>query len=477
MTGKRDVGDDGQRLLPSQPLVTLDDYQANGGLAGLEQARSLGAGQTVALITDSGLRGRGGAGFPTGKKWESVAATLTPADNGFVVVNAAEGEPGTFKDRTLIVTNPFLVLEGALIAAATLNMGRIVIATKAKFADQLEALRAAIDELTAEGLLDGTTIDIITGPDHYLFGEETAMLEVIEGGDPLPRHLPPYQYGLFTTSPQLGWSAGPDAAPESRTERSNPALVNNAETFAHVALICRHGSDWYRSIGTADSPGPTLLTITGDITTAVVAEVDLGQPLDGLIADLAGGPRPGRTIKAVLPGVSNAVLQAQDLGTPMTYEDLGAAGSGLGSASFIVFDDTRNMVDVAYAVLRFLHVESCGQCNPCKTGTADLAAALEQLVYGTGDRSEIEGLIARRLTTVTDAARCYLPTQVRVVITSLLQQFPDDLEDRLAGNPGDPDIAIGALASIDAGVAIVSPTNGYKRPDWTLSETPVRFRT
>lgn len=465
----------GPYLLPSEPVLTIEGHADGGGFAGLQNAVATGTDATISLLEEAGVRGRGGAGFSTGKKWASVAELSTSSDDGIVVVNAAEGEPGTFKDRRLIVTNPFLVIEGALIAAATVGMNRVVIATKAKFTDQIAALEAAIAQVEAEGLTTDIAIEIVQGPEHYLFGEETAMLEVIEGEDPLPRHLPPYQYGLFTTSPQLGWSAGDDAERGSPVERSNPSLVNNAETLAHVALICRYGSEWYRSMGTVQTPGPTILTLTGDTAHAVVVEIESGVPLRGTIDEFGGGTRSGRPIKAVLSGVSNPVLTDPDLSTPISYEDLREAGGGLGSAGFIVFDDTHNMVDVAYAVVRFLHVESCGQCNPCKTGTGDIAAALEHLVYGTGDPTEIEAVIARRLQTVTDASRCYLPTQARDLITSLLQQFPADLNERLAGHPGNPNIVLGPLESIVGGVATYSPTNGFKRPDWTSSETPVRF--
>ena len=177
-------------------------------------------------------------------------------------------------------------------------------------------------------------------------------------------------------------------------------------------------------MGTSDSPGPTIVTITGDVQQAVVAEIDLGQSLGSIIAGLADGPRPGRLIKAVLSGVSNPVLTADQLGTPITHESLAAAGGGLGSAGFIVYDDTRNMVDVAYQVSKFLHVESCGQCNPCKTGTHDITAALEHLVTATGSPRDAMATIERRLLTVTDASRCYLPTQEQRVIASLPPVIP-----------------------------------------------------
>ena len=459
--------------LPDAPVETLNDHVASGGLTGLFAARQQAPDAAIELITTAGIRGRGGAGFPTGRKWRSIADAATDADEPFVVINGAEGEPGTFKDRALLRANPYLVLEGALIAAHCIGADRIVVATKARYGEELDRIRQAAGELAHAGALVDERIEIVEGPDHYLFGEETALLEVIEGEEPLPRQLPPYLYGLFTTSPNLGWSAGTDESPGGPTEESsNPALVNNVETYAHVALVCRNGADWYRSMGTAESPGPTIVTITGDVQRAVVAEVELGQPIRHVIEALTGGPAPGRSIKAVLSGVSNRVLTDDELDLPMSYEALAAEGSGLGSAGFIVFDDTRNMIDVAYQVSRFLHIESCGQCNPCKTGTQAITGALEEIVAGQG-RAEDLDTIERRLLTVTDASRCYLPTQEQIVMTNLLQRFPDDLATRAGGEAGEAEVLIPKLVDIVDGVAHTDPTAQLKRPDWTYGETPV----
>ncbi len=467
--------------LPRQPISSLLEHLEAGGLDGLRRARALGPDATIDLIGEAGIRGRGGAGFPAGRKWRGIAGALSNRGGRFVVVNAAEGEPGTFKDRALLRANPYLVIEGALVAAATLSAPRIVIATKASYRTELQAITSAAAELIAGGHTDGVEITVVEGPDHYLYGEETAMLEVIEGEDPLPRHLPPYQYGLFTTSPQLGWSAGsgPSAggaeANPTPDQADNPVLVNNVETYAHVALVCRNGADWYRSMGTDQSPGPTIVTVSGDVQRAAVAEIELGQPLGEVIDELSGGPGSGRTIKAVLSGVSNPALTADKLDAPISHEHLIEAGGGLGSAGFIVYDDTRNMVDVAYQVARFLHVESCGQCNPCKTGTGDITTALEGLVAGTGEPSAHLTVIERRLTTVTDASRCYLPTQAKQLVASLLRLHPDDLAERLAGRPGDLDVVLPKLVDLADGVAIVDPRQHHKQADWTYRETPVRF--
>ncbi|MFW2332177.1 NADH-ubiquinone oxidoreductase-F iron-sulfur binding region domain-containing protein, partial [Ilumatobacter sp.] len=320
------------------------------------------------------------------------------------------------------------------------------------------------------------TVELVEGPDHYLFGEETALLEVIEGDDPLPRQIPPYLYGLYTTGPQLGWSAGIDESPGGpATPSSNPVVVNNAETCAHVALVVRHGADRYRSAGTPESPGPTIVTITGDVQRPAVAEVPLGVPLGDLIEQLTGGPRPGRSIKAVLSGVANPALTAVGLDAPVTYEGLAAAGGGLGSAGFIVYDDTRNMVDVAYQVSRFLHVESCGQCNSCKLGTHDITALLEHLVLGTDPGTGVVPSFRRHLAGVTDSARCYLPTQAQVLVASLLDRFPDDLAERLAGLPGDAEAPLPRIVDLRDGVLGLATGPPFKQPDWTATDVPVRL--
>ncbi len=463
--------------LPAEPIASLSDFAATGGLEGLANADRLGSDLTLELIERAGIRGRGGGGFPTGRKWRSVRDAFGPADARTVVVNAAEGEPGTFKDRSLLRRNPYLVLEGALIGARTLGADRVVVATKARYRPELDAIRRAIGDLEAAGYAQGVSLTVVEGPDHYLFGEETALLEVIEGEDPLPRQIAPYEYGLFTTSPQLGWSAGVDESPTGPADASsNPTLVNNVETFAHVALVARNGVEWYRSMGTPDSPGPTIVTITGDVERAVVAEIELGAVLGDLIEELAGGVGDDRSVKAILSGVSNPVMTSRALSSRVTYEDLGAAGGGLGSAGFIVFDDRRNMVDVANQVLRFLHVESCGQCNPCKTGTGDIATGLEALVGGDADDpDQVLDIIARRLTTVTDGSRCYLPRQAQLLTTSLLQEFPDDLAIRRS-YPGDLDLSLPKLVDIEGGVAVLDDAQHRKRPDWSYASTPVQLR-
>jgi NADH-quinone oxidoreductase subunit F len=460
------------RLLHDPPLVSLEEYMALGGGNGLAGARHLGPAATIAEISDAGLRGRGGAGFPTGSKWRSIASG--GPGTRYAVCNAAEGEPGTFKDRALLRSNPYAVLEGLLIAAETVGATEAYLAMKASFLPEMESVRRALVEIEAADWLGGVTVTLVTGPEEYLFGEEKALLEVIEGKEPLPRWLPPYLHGLFATGPQLGWqsSAGPDVGelPQDGAPDANPTLINNAETFAQAAWIMANGVDEFRSLGTEASPGTVICTIVGDVDAPGVVEVAMGTPLSDVI-EACGGPRGGHRVKAVFPGVANAVLGESALATPLTYEHLEAVGSGLGAAGFIVYDDSACMVEVARTLSRFLSVESCGQCPPCKLGTAAITAALDRIRSGSGTDADL-GTIEERLRLVTDGNRCYLPVQEQVLISSILRTFPEDVAAHLDGwCPSDGrEIATPKLVELTGGVATYDRRQDRKRPDWTYAD-------
>lgn len=408
-------------VLPAQPIPSMRDYLAAGGGRGLQAALDLGPDATIEVIDRAGLRGRGGAGFPTARKWRSVRDG--GAGQRYVVVNAAEGEPATFKDRLLIRLDPYRVIEGAAIAAFAVGAGSIYLATKRSYAREVERLRDVAVEFTATGLLQELSVSIVEGPDDYLFGEEKALLEVIEGRDPLPRLLPPYELGLFASDSPIGWESGsrPVAAPSA----SNPTVVNNAETLANAAHILANGADWFRSMGTVASPGTLIASIIGDVVRPGVHEVEMGTPFSELVAR-CGGPLPGRSLKAAFSGVSNPVLVADAFDTPLTYEDFAAAGSGLGAGGFAVYDDSANMGEVALAISRFLARESCGQCPPCKQGTAAVTDHLAEIVDGRADDSVL-AVLAARLRSVTDANRCFLGTEEQIVVSSVLRAFPDDI--------------------------------------------------
>lgn len=418
-------------LLPPSPIRSMRDHVAAGGGRGLAAALAMGSEATIETIDRAGLRGRGGAGFPTGRKWRSVCDG--GAGHRFVVVNAAEGEPSTFKDRLLIRRDPYHVIEGAAIAAFAVGAGTIYLATKRSYGREVEALRDAAVEFTASGQLQNLVVNIVEGPDDYLYGEEKALLEVIEGRDPLPRLVPPYVLGLFASDSPVGWESG--SRPVSGYSESNPTVVNNVETLSNAAHIMANGADWYRSMGTSRSPGTLIASVVGDVRRPGLHEVAMGTPFSKLVA-LCGGPLPGRSLKAALSGVSNAVLPASEFDTPMTYEDFAAAGSGLGAAGFAVYDDSVNMTSVALAVSEFLAKESCGQCPPCKQGAAAISDHLRAICRGSAGDGVL-GALHALLLSVTDANRCFLGTEEQLVVSSVLRSFPEDIA-ALLENPGMP---------------------------------------
>ena len=446
-------------LLSGDPVDSLAAYRDRGGFEGYAAARALGPVGVIDELAASGLRGRGGAGFPVGTKWRSVAAGGAGVGDRFVVANGAEGEPGTFKDRAVLRHNPFPLIEGLLIAAHAMGAERAFVALKSSFEIEARRIAAAADEIAAAGLAEGVSIELVRGPDEYLFGEEKALLEVIEGEDPLPRLFPPYIYGLFTTDPQVGWSAGSTLEGPGRSG-SNPTLVNNIETLSAVPSIIARGSDWYRSTGTSESPGTIVCTVSGDTTRHGVGEFEMGTPLGAVIEQLGGGLPEGRAVKYVLSGVSNPVVRGDHLDTPLTYEDMESIGSGLGTGGFIVFDDRTDPVELAYAVSRFLSVESCGQCPACKLGTGRIT----ELLVEDGPELDPAALseLAARLANVTDSARCFLPSQEQRLVGSLLPDMRSaDLRRDQRG------LLITKIVDLVDGRFVLDQRQQVKRPDWT----------
>jgi NADH-quinone oxidoreductase subunit F len=457
-------------LLPSSPHDSLDAYLAAGGGRALAVARTRGADWVMDELDRAGLRGRGGAGFPAGRKWRSVASGGAALGDRYVVANGAEGEPGTFKDRPLLRANPYQVLEGLSVAATVVGAREAFVAVKATFTREIDALRRALREMADANLLCDAPVSLIAGPEEYLFGEEKALLEVIEGNDPMPRWLPPYVHGLYATTPQEGWSAGSETpdADDAATVGSNPTLVTNVETLANVPLIVTRGAEWYRTIGTRETPGPLLCTVVGDVTRAGFAEVEPGTTLREVIDRVGGGARPGRQVKAVLSGVSNPAVAAPQLDAPVSYEGLAAAGGGLGSAGFIVYDDSRSMVAVARMVSRFLYVESCGQCRACKFGCGEITRSLDRVAEARGAERDIES-IGERLLGITDQNRCFLGEEEQRIVASLLRLFPEDFTDELEGGPRLEAVRTPKILDIHDGVATYDEKQMRKQPDWTYS--------
>ena len=458
-------------VLPAEPVTSLEAWRAAGGGAGLARARQLGPGATVQEVSLSGLRGRGGGGFPTGRKWSLIRREEAEVGDRFVVCNGAEGEPGTFKDRPILRRNPYQVVEGLAVAAFAVEARAAYLAVKERFGPEVAALTRALEEMAAAGMAGDVPIHLVLGPDHYLFGEEKGLLQVIEGDAPLPRLLPPYIHGLFADAPQMGWSARPGEIldPETAAEgpRSNPTLVNNVETLANVAHILARGPEWFRGTGTEESPGTMVCAVVGDVVRPGYAEVELGTPLGEVIEAVGGGVGPGRRVRAVFSGVANGVLTADDLHAPVSFEGLAAVGGGLGSGGFIVYDDTADMVAVARRFSRFLHVESCGQCPACKFGTGEITAYLDRLDGGVGSEIDVE-TIGARLLTVTDGNRCYLPVEEQDLISSVLRRFPDDFAAALERGPTtDRAYPVPKVVDLEGGVATYDERQERKRPDWT----------
>lgn len=464
------------RTLSPVPVTSLQDYLRAGGGRGLAAAREVAPEAVIAEVEESGLRARGGAGVPCGPKWRTVRAYgVGAAAAPSVVVNAAEGEPGSFKDRAILLRNPYRVLEGALIAARAVGASDVTIALKRMQTEVRRRADEAIDEARAAGWLDGIDIQVFEGPNEYLYGEETAMLEAIDGRPPFPRIAPPYRRGVHeivdravgvdasSASAALVELAGP-----SRDAVGSPALVNNVETLANVPAIMVEGPEWFRSVGTRESPGSLVCTVTGATRRHGVGEVPMGTPLREVLRLIGGGPNSGRDIKAVLGGAATPLLTADQLDTPVSIEGMQSVGGRLGCGGFIVFDDHSDMAAVAEGVARFLSVESCGLCVPCKEDGMALAD-----LFGRVRRSQASDrdllAIKDRLRTVTNGARCDLASQYQLVLQSVLDDFADEIDTHLHGRAttAAPEL-IASVVGIDGPVAVLDESHRRKQPDWTF---------
>ncbi|MGH2660532.1 MAG: complex I 51 kDa subunit family protein [Actinomycetota bacterium] len=439
-------------LIADGPISTVEEHVSAGGGQGLALALEWSPEEVIGEVKRSGLRGRGGAGFPTGAKWEAVRGD--PCPTKYVVCNAAEGEPGTFKDRWLIRRNPYQVIEGIAIAAYAVGAKQAFIGIKRAFETEIAALGRAIDEMGRDGMLGSVPIDVVVGPDEYLFGEEKALVEVIEGNEPLPRVLPPYMQGLF-------------AEPRS----SNPTAVNNVETLANIPHIIRRGADWFRSLGSEGSPGTMVFTLSGDVQHPGLYELPLGLPLRTLIYDIGGGPPEGRAIKAIFPGASNTILSAEQLDTPMDFDSMKAMGSGLGSAGFVAYDESACIVRATLTFSRFLYVESCAQCPACKFSSGEITAYLERIERGEGSEADVDTALARCLT-VTDGQRCALPTGESLLVQSAIQVFGAQFKEHLGrACPRPWDLPVPKFLDFDerAGRFVYDERYRLKQPDWTYT--------
>ena len=406
------AGDDGLLLLARVGRVdptSLDAYRASGGYEALSRAFELGAPAVIEEVSGGKLVGRGGAAFPTGRKWAAVAAQ--PATPRYVVCNADESEPGTFKDRLILEEDPFALLESMTIEGFAVGASRGYLYLRGEYPLARERLEHAIREARAAGLLGddvaGTgwafDIELRIGAGAYIVGEETALFESIEGGRPEPRNKPPFpvEHGLF----------------------GQPTAVNNVETLVNVPLILRMGAAEYAQIGTEGSTGPKLFCLSGHVTTPGVYEVTFGETLGGLLAR-AGGVPGGRAIQAILlGGAAGAFVGPDRLDTPLTFEGTRAAGATLGSGVVMVFDETADLPDALRRIAAFFRDESCGQCVPCRVGTVRQEELLSRLAGGA-PLDSVDGELARfadLAQAMRDASICGLGQTASSAIESALR--------------------------------------------------------
>lgn len=409
------------KLIPDIPdLHKIGVYEENGGYRALKavmQDSDWSREKVTNEVKAANIRGRGGAGFNCGLKW----SFMPDPDGGprYLACNGDESEPGTFKDRKLFEFNPHLFLEGALIAAYAMQVSTIYVYIRGEYLDYGKIFEKAVAEAYSRGYLgedilgSGEDIELHTvyGAGAYICGEETAMLESLEGKRGYPRVKPPFpaQKGLW----------------------GRPTTINNIETLANVPLVINNGADWYSSIGAEGHPGPVLYGISGHVNRPGVYELPTGVPVLDLINEVGGGVRGGKDLKAVIPGgASTPVLRADQLkGVSMDSESMREAGSLLGTAGMVVMDEDTDMVEVLWRIAHFFHHESCGQCTPCREGTGWLEKILIRIKEGEGEIKDLDLLLdlttqmeGRTICALADAA-CW---PVRHTIT----RFRDEFEAR-----------------------------------------------
>ncbi len=392
----------------------MDVYLAHGGYQALKTALTdYKPEELVDLVKKSGLRGRGGAGFPTGMKWGFL-----PNDGRkrYLVVNSDEAEPGTYKDREIIEKNPHQLVEGIIISSYATKAREAYIYCRGEFLFGAEQLQRAVSEAYAEGFLgenilgSGFSVDlkVYRGAGAYICGEESALLESLEGRRGNPRLKPPF--------PAIAGLYG------------GPTVVNNVETITNVPAIVTYGAEWYTSMGTAKSPGVKIFSVSGRVSRPDNYEIPLATPLRSLIDDYAGGVLPGHKIKAVIPGGSSVPLLLPDkLDTPLDYESVLQAGSMLGSGGCIVLDDSVCMVGATARLVKFYREESCGKCTPCREGTYWMTDVLDRIERGQGTEEDLDTLmdIADNI-----GGKCFCPLGDASlgVLVSAMKFFRDEFE-------------------------------------------------
>ena len=391
----------------------LDEYIAKGGYSAFEKALFDMTGVDICKeISDSGLRGRGGGGFPAGRKWESVRRNVS--DVKYVVCNGDEGDPGAFMDRSIMEGNPHSVLEGMMIAGVATGAGEGYIYVRAEYPLAVKRLQTAIDRAMEAGLLGEDImgsgfcfhIHINRGAGAFVCGEGSALTASIEGKRGMPRVKPP------RTVDQGLWG--------------KPTVLNNVETFANVPGILRKGAAWYKSIGTESSSGTKTFALTGNVVNTGLVEVPMGTTLREVIFDIGGGIPDGKKFKAVqIGGPSGGCLTEAHLDVPMDFDSLKKLGAIIGSGGLVVMDEDTCMVEVARFFMHFTRNESCGKCTPCREGTKRMLETLERIIANEGTMEDLE-LLESLSDTITDTALCGLGQTACKPVMSTLQNFRQD---------------------------------------------------
>jgi NADH:ubiquinone oxidoreductase subunit F (NADH-binding)/NADH:ubiquinone oxidoreductase subunit E len=398
--------------------MSLDDYLARGGYEALKKAvTGMTPEEVIDTVQASGLRGRGGAGFPTGLKWSFTRPlAATPK---YVICNADEGEPGTIKDRYLMEGDPHKVLEGLALAAYAVGANQGFIYCRGEYYLSQHRLQNAIDQATARGFLGdnlfGTgfsfNVELRSGFGSYVCGEETALIESLEGKRGFPRLKPPFPgvSGLL----------------------KKPTVVNNVETLANLPAIIIRGADWYKSLGTADTPGTKIYQVIGHVNTPQIVEAPVGLTLRELIDTCGGGVREGRTFKMCQTGgASGGLVTAAALDVPMDFGSLAKVGGALGSGTMLVLDDSTCVVDFLKSIAEFFAHESCGQCTPCREGTAWFQTYLTNFSRGKGNLGDL-AFLERLAATMQDASFCPLGQSAPTPFLSALKHFRPEIEEHL----------------------------------------------
>ncbi len=418
-------------------VTEIAEYEATGGFGGLARARAMAPADVITELNASGLRGRGGAFFPTGRKWSFLPSREQVAKPHYLVVNADESEPGTFKDREIMLRVPFRFLEGCLIAAHAIESRHVFVYIRGEYEREFETLVAALAQIRKRKLLGKVTVVVHRGAGAYICGEETALLESLEGRRGQPRTKPPFPAiaGLY----------------------ASPTAVNNVESITTATSILEMGGAEYAKLGVESSTGTRVFSLSGDVVRGGNYELPHGYPLSDLINVEGGGIAGGRTLKAVIPGGSSTViLTASEIeNVTLDFDSMTAAGTAIGSAAVIALDDRCCMVQLGARVSQFYEHESCGKCTPCRVGTHWTTSILQKIEDGRGAPADLD-LLLDVCDRVNGKCLCPLGDTAMIAIASYVAKFRDEFQAHI-DQGGCP---LGGASSLEG---ILAPVTVYER--------------